>query len=124
MVPRQQRLSRDWAQEPMTMRISWPLPRTVAIRVRGEIDLCTAPGLEQELCRLIRGPVEAVVVDLSQVSFLAVAGIDCLLRAQGIADKLGVRLYIDRGDSRVVNRVFTLLRDTLPTGFSTPVPRS
>lgn len=123
MVPRQQWLSRDWAEDPMTMRVSWPLPRTVAIRVYGELDLCTAPTLEQELRQQIKGPVDAVLVDLSGVSFLAVAGLDCLLRAQNLAEERGIPLYIDRGDSRAVNRIFSLLRDTLPAGFSMPVPR-
>jgi len=123
MVPRQQWLSRDWAEEPMTVRISWPLPRTVAIRVCGELDLCTAPRLEHELCHRIHGPVDAVLIDLSEVSFLAVAGLDCLLRAQNLAEERGIPLYIDRGDSRAVNRVFSLLHDTLPAGFSMPVPR-
>ncbi len=123
MVPRQQELSRDWAEELMTVHVSWPLPRSVAIRVCGEVDLCTVPRLEQELRRRIRGPVDEVLVDLSRVSFLAVAGLGCLLRAQEAADERGIPLYIDRGDSRAVNRVFTLLRDTLPARFSMPVPR-
>jgi anti-sigma B factor antagonist len=123
MVPRQQWLSRSWAEEPMTVCVSWPRPRTVAIRVYGEVDLCTAPRLEHELCQGIHGSVDAVLVDLSEVSFLAVAGLDCLLRAQSLADERGIPLYIDRGDSRVVNRVFSVLRDTLPAGFSVPVPR-
>lgn len=123
MVPDQQ-LTHEWAQELMSVRISWPLPRSVAIRVSGEVDLCTAPRLERELRQRIRGPVDEVIIDLSQVTFLAVAGLGCLLRAKAAADKAGIRLYIDRGDSRAVNRVFTLLRHTLPEGFSTPVPRS
>ncbi len=124
MVPHQRWVGRIWADELMTVRVSRPLPRSVEIGVAGEVDLCTAPRLEDELRRTIGGEVDEVVVDLSRVSFLAVAGIGCLLRAMDAAEERGIGLHIESGDSRAVNRVFSLLSDTLPAAFNAPAPQS
>lgn len=47
----------------------------------GEIDLVTAPVLERALLRAEHVPVRSIVVDLSQVEFLAVVGVRTLLVA-------------------------------------------
>jgi anti-anti-sigma factor len=52
------------------------------LRVRGEIDLATAPGLEEALAPAGAQPSCLVVVDLTQCSFIDSSGLRSLLRAQ------------------------------------------
>jgi anti-anti-sigma factor len=98
----------------MSVELSWPRLRAVTIHVSGEVDLCTAPDLADILHREVRGPVDDVVVDLSGVTFLGVAGLNCLLRAGRAADERETGLRIAPGVSYAVSRVFALLRSTLP----------
>jgi anti-sigma B factor antagonist len=93
----------------LSLHVSRPTPRTVLVRVTGEVDLSTARGLDEVLSSRIRGPVGEVVVDLSGVTFFSVAGLNSLLRAQLLADATGARLTVDPGRSRAVKRLFTLL---------------
>lgn len=93
----------------MTLRVSRPAPRTVFVRVSGEVDLSTARRLDELLRSRIRSQVEEVVVDLSGVTFISVAGLNSLLRAQLLADAAGARLTVEPGDSRAVRRLFTVL---------------
>jgi len=76
--------------------------------------MCTAGDLADILYSGIRSPVDDVVVDLSGVTFLGVAGLNCLLRAERAADERRTGLRIEPGESYPVNRVFSLLRSTLP----------
>ncbi|MEV7045623.1 STAS domain-containing protein [Amycolatopsis sp. NPDC051061] len=93
----------------MSLRVSRPTPRTVAVGVSGEVDLSTARELDEVLRDRVRGPVGEVVIDLSGVTFFSVAGLNSLLRAQLLADSAGARLTVDPGRSRAVKRLFTLL---------------
>lgn len=102
----------------MSVRLSWPLPRSVTIRVRGEVDLCTAPHLADVLSTTIHSPVDDVVIDLSEVTFLSVCGLNCLLGAERAADACRTSLRLDVGESYAVNRLFSLLRSTLPEAFT------
>jgi anti-sigma B factor antagonist len=65
--------------------VRWTEPRTglIVVHVAGELDLATAGQLERQLWEV--PPAAAVIVDLSEVRFLAVAGIAVLLRAAGRA---------------------------------------
>ncbi|WIY00181.1 STAS domain-containing protein [Amycolatopsis mongoliensis] len=93
----------------LSLRVSRPGPRTVLVRVTGEVDLSTARGLDEVLRSRIHSPVGEVVIDLSGVTFFSVAGLNSLLRAQLLADATGARLTVDPGGSRAVERLFTLL---------------
>ncbi|GAA4431302.1 STAS domain-containing protein [Actinokineospora soli] len=78
-----------------------PDPGTALVSVRGELDLATAPVLDAHLAA-VRDP--CVVVDLSAVDFLGVAGITVLLqhRERATAFRLVAR-------TRVVLRPLELL---------------
>ncbi|MEV4151149.1 STAS domain-containing protein [Amycolatopsis sp. NPDC049691] len=93
----------------MTLHVARPAPRTVLVRVSGEVDLSTARRLDELLQSRIRGEVAEVVVDLSGVTFISVAGLNSLLRAQLLADASGAHLTVDPGRSRAVRRLFTVL---------------
>ncbi len=65
----------------------------VVLSVGGEVDLLTAPELEQTIAaELDRGP-KVLVVDLSEVSFLASAGMSVLIGAnQAAGERTRLRL--------------------------------
>jgi anti-sigma B factor antagonist len=86
-----------------------PRPRTVLVRVAGEIDLDTARKLDEVLRSGVDGDVDEVVVDLAAVTFFSVAGLNSLLRARLLADTAGAHLTIDGQHSHAVRRLFGLL---------------
>ncbi len=51
-----------------------PSSGSVQLRIRGELDIATAPELAAELDRLLAGDARVVVLDLSELSFLDCAG--------------------------------------------------
>lgn len=80
---------------------------TYVIRVRGELDLDGCPQLDQaleEAEQTERGPI---VVDLEELTFIDVAGLECLLAASQRAARNGNRLQITQGRD-VVARMFRL----------------
>ena len=54
---------------------------TALVRIEGEIDLSSVPGLEVELELLIQASPDRVVFDMSAVTFMDSSGIAMLLRA-------------------------------------------
>ena len=61
---------------------SAPLRGAPGVRVRGEVDLGTAPSLTTALDTSIRGSRGAFVIDLGDVTFLDSSGVNVLLRAR------------------------------------------
>jgi anti-sigma B factor antagonist len=57
----------------------------VVLRVAGEIDLVSAPQLEESLTRALAQRPKILVVDLTEVSFLASAGMSVLVTAHNQA---------------------------------------
>jgi len=55
---------------------------SAVLHVRGELDAYSAPGLEDQLSRLIAEKVEGVVLDLSETAFLDSSGLRAILTAQ------------------------------------------
>jgi anti-anti-sigma factor len=73
------------------------------LRASGEIDIATAPQLQDAL-----GIVEAldpstIIVDLREVSFMDSTGIHALLQAHGLAMENGQMLLVVNGTSGVQN---------------------
>jgi anti-sigma B factor antagonist len=52
--------------------------------VRGDVDLAAAPGLEEALEAAVRDSVGALLVDLTDVSFIDSTGLQVLLRIRGL----------------------------------------
>ena len=76
--------------------LSWDVEEhdgTVHIRLRGELDLATAPGLDRELRRL-EADAGLMVVDLRRVTFIDSGGLRTLLLADMRADEDGRRVAI------------------------------
>ena len=64
------------------------------LRVRGEIDVATAPGVRERLFGLLRSGMGLVIVDLSGVSFCDASGLGVLVGGHRRALMLGVTLRL------------------------------
>ncbi|MEU4508636.1 STAS domain-containing protein [Nonomuraea wenchangensis] len=70
------------------------LPGVCVISVAGEIDTATARAFDLYIQRHRRAPGEHVVVDLSEVTFLASAGLRVLLNTHAFARQHGGVLHL------------------------------
>ncbi len=65
----------------------------VVLRVTGEVDMATAPALEESIKEALDSGPEVLVVDLSGVDFLASAGMSALIGGnQQAGDRTQFRL--------------------------------
>jgi anti-sigma B factor antagonist len=74
-------------------------PRRVAastVKVSGDLDMATAPALRQRLESLLGEGVEDLVVDLRDVPFIDVAGLNVLLLIRSRLMLRGARLTVLR----------------------------
>jgi anti-anti-sigma factor len=69
-------------------------PGVVVLAVRGEVDSCTSPLLRDRLLEHLRPTCRQLVVDLTEVSFFAAAGLTVLLTVWEAAMATGVRLFL------------------------------
>jgi anti-sigma B factor antagonist len=85
------------------------------IFLSGELDLATAEGVQRELERVETTDVEAIVVDLSGLTFMDSSGVRLVVRADARSRADSDRLTLLRGPASV-QRVFALsgLEDRLP----------
>ncbi|HVH21204.1 MAG TPA: STAS domain-containing protein [Pseudonocardia sp.] len=74
--------------------LSHPRPGVAVLAVRGEIDALTTPQLETGIDELLADPAERVVLDLTQVTFLASSGLAVLIRAAQLAGERAQRLRL------------------------------
>jgi anti-anti-sigma factor len=81
----------------------------------GELDLASRPLLDEMLLRLIGGEVEAVVLDLSRVTFMDSTGLHAILTARALCSQHGCEFLLVQGSPQV-QRLFELsgLLDELP----------
>jgi anti-anti-sigma factor len=84
------------------------------IRVRGELDIESAPDLERVLLRS-RPARQRVVLDLSGLEFMDSTGLRVLLRARAAAEAGRWEIYV-RGVPPTIRRLFDLtgVHDALP----------
>lgn len=80
----------------------------VLLSVAGELDVSTAPTLGEEITRCTTGTFVAVIVDLSEVNFMASAGMSVLLEADWTA-KMASKQFGVVVNSRVTRRPMELL---------------
>ena len=52
------------------------------VTIRGELDAYSAPGLDEQIARLLRDNSKVVVLDLSETAFLDSSGLRAILTAQ------------------------------------------
>ena len=81
----------------------------VHVALAGELDLASAPKLEDELKRVEADGPAVIVLDLQSLSFMDSSGLRALLAADARAREAGRRLVLVRGDERV-QRVLRITR--------------
>lgn len=67
---------------------------TAKVTVCGEVDVATAPPLEELLIATMNRPSPIIEVDLGNVSFMDASGLTALIRADDKARDVGGRLYL------------------------------
>lgn len=77
------------------------------VAVTGELDVFTAPALEQELQRCIEGGKADIVVDLTGVDFLDSTGLGVMVKALKWAREAGGGLRVVATEERIT-KVFTI----------------
>jgi anti-sigma B factor antagonist len=87
--------------------VSRPRVDVTLIEVAGEIDLCTAPSLRENLVRAFGFQATTVVVDLSPVTFFAAAGVTALIELLAEAEKSSRRVFLI-ANGRSVARVIEI----------------
>ena len=81
----------------------------VTVSLRGELDISSAPTLDDALAELEAEAPELIVVDLRGLEFMDSTGLRTLVGADQRARKHGRRLAIVRGPE-AVDRVFNVTR--------------
>ena len=74
--------------------LSHPTPEVAVLAVGGEIDALTTPQLETGVDQLLADPAPLLVLDMTDVSFLASSGLAVLIRAAQLAGERGRRLRL------------------------------
>jgi anti-anti-sigma factor len=69
-------------------------PGVVVFAVHGEVDSYTSPQLRDRLLDHLRPTCRQLVVDLTEVSFFAAAGLTVLVIVREAATAAGVRLFL------------------------------
>jgi anti-sigma B factor antagonist len=77
-------------------------PDLVRLGLTGEIDLAAVPAVRAAVLALVADPdVGAIIVDLSETTFLDSSGIGELVRSQRLATEAGTRLQVTGARNRV-----------------------
>lgn len=71
-----------------------PDGREIRLRIVGEIDMATAPVIDEAFSSALDDGYERIAIDLSGVEFMDSAGLNALIRARNTADGRGVTLVI------------------------------
>jgi anti-sigma B factor antagonist len=79
------------------------------IALTGELDIATAPQLEDEVRRLEAEGCGLIVIDLRGLEFMDSSGLRALLAADTRSRERGARVVIVRGDERI-QRVLRITR--------------
>jgi anti-sigma B factor antagonist len=79
------------------------------VELTGELDIATAPKLEDEVRRLEAQGGKLIAIDLRGLEFMDSSGLRALLAADTRARERGARLVLVRGDDRI-QRVLRITR--------------
>jgi anti-sigma B factor antagonist len=104
---RRQVIRRESAQQPFAVLQIQEREDLEHIRPVGEIDLCTAPVLREALADTERRQVRNVLVDMSEVQFLALVGVQ-VLRSAAERSAAEHRRLVLAAPTQPVQRVLSL----------------
>jgi anti-sigma B factor antagonist len=82
---------------------------TTHVALLGELDISTAPRLEEDLRRVEASSPQVLVLDLSKLTFMDSTGLRLLIGADSRAREAGRRLVLIRGNE-MVQRVLRVTR--------------
>jgi anti-sigma B factor antagonist len=86
----------------LQVRVEEPTPCEFVLAPVGELDMATAPVLDEAVAGVwAHGRIEALVVDLSGVQFLDSSGIRSLLQARQAATERGADFTVTRPNDSV-----------------------
>jgi anti-anti-sigma factor len=88
----------------LRLRTTWPAPHAVLITVRGDVDTATATDLASLVSDRLWATPQRLVLDLSEVDFLGVAGVRVLLHAALQAEQNDTELLVVTGTNPMVRR--------------------
>ena len=83
------------------MSVGWkaePRDDGVHVKLTGELDIASAPGVESRLLEVERGEPARVILDLTAVRFIDSTGLSMIINADGRARRGGRRLTIVSGE--------------------------
>jgi len=85
------------------------------VRLSGELDIASAPGLGEALLQLCVEDTHAITVDLSNLEFMDSTGLYAIISASGLCQKEGYEFSLIQGPAPI-RRLFevTGLIDLLP----------
>ncbi|MHA6801492.1 STAS domain-containing protein [Bounagaea algeriensis] len=97
------------------LRVTYPTPRLAIVHVAGDLDAATTPSLAASLWPRLHSTLAGFVIDLREVAFLGVAGLELLAAVHSYTDHRGMDLGIVNS-TRVVDRALAVggLERTLP----------
>ena len=78
----------------LQLKVEEPAPGVRVIRVAGELDVLSAPTLEDSVHPQLACGSHGLIIDLTELSFLGCAGILVLLRAREAAQRKKVPLQL------------------------------
>jgi len=78
-----------------------------AVSISGELDIASAPAVQEALDRAVEAASEILVVDLAGTSFVDSSGLEAIFRSERRATAAGVGMVVV-GARPVVRRVFEL----------------
>ena len=75
------------------IRESWS-DHLVVLSVKDTVDMLTAPQLSRAICDVLENSATALIIDLTEVTFLASVGMSVLVATQEAADAMAVRFAV------------------------------
>jgi anti-anti-sigma factor len=80
----------------------------VVLELVGELDVVSAPELEQHLNQVLSEPHARIMLDLNRLEFVDSAGISVLIKAKQMAESDG-RTLVLRRPTEQLHRVFAIV---------------
>lgn len=81
----------------LQVQLSRPTTSCVLIQVRGELDAAGAAHLHERLASRLSSTAETLVLDVSQLTFIGVAGLELLSHTRQRAEHCGIELRLVTG---------------------------
>jgi anti-sigma B factor antagonist len=73
----------------------------IVIVIGGELDLASAPRLDEEVQTALSSEAETLILDLRELAFMDSTGLSVLVRAHQAAEDAGRRLIVVQGPAQV-----------------------